>query len=284
MISMAKDHYPQKGAQNPSGQPSKISTSPFFPLPREVANQAKSLSTCLNAGLWLDHFTQWEKRSDQLKRSEVSDKREKIPKTFKDGELCNLTTAYQNRWDEMLADYEAGGYRVKRLTLQAATRVVIGLGAESVLETSIRLHRIYGFPIIPGSALKGLARAYARLVEGKEESDPLFTDIFGKSPPEARAGKVIFFDAIPANPANLKLELDVMNPHYAPYYQGDPPPADYHSPVPIFFLTIAPESRFVFALASRHEDLALQAEEYLRKGLTELGIGAKTTAGYGLWK
>jgi CRISPR-associated protein Cmr6 len=159
----------------------------------------------------------------------------------------------------------------------------VGLGAESVLETSIRLHRLYGFPIIPGSALKGLARAYAELVEYKNESDPLFADIFGKSPPEAQAGKVIFFDAIPANPANLKLELDVMNPHYAPYYQGAQPPADYHNPVPIFFLTIGPGSEFLFAIASQEADLANKAGDWLKQALKEIGIGAKTVAGYGLW-
>jgi len=39
-------------------------------------------------------------------------------------------------------------------------RIVIGLGGESVLETDITLHHLYGIPFIPGSALKGLTRAY----------------------------------------------------------------------------------------------------------------------------
>jgi CRISPR-associated protein Cmr6 len=182
-----------------------------------------------------------------------------------------------------LGAYRNAGWEVRPVTLRAASRVVVGLGAESVLETSIRLHRLYGFPIIPGSALKGLARAYAELVECKNESDPLFADIFGKSPPEAQAGKVIFFDAIPANPANLKLELDVMNPHYAPYYQGAQPPADYHNPVPVFFLTIGQGSEFLFAIASQEADLANKAGDWLKQALKEMGIGAKTVAGYGLW-
>ncbi len=281
---MPKPPYPQKGAQNPQPQGSAGHTSRRFLLPKEVSTQAQSIPTCSNAGLWLDHFTEWEERGSELKRAEASDKRQRIPKSFNIPELYSLLSAWKNRWDRMLDDYMAHGYVVQRFILQAASRVIVGLGAESVLETSIRLHRIYGFPIIPGSALKGLARAYAKLVEGKEESDPLFTDIFGKSPPEARAGKVIFFDAIPANPANLKLELDVMNPHYVPYYQGNEPPADYHSLVPIFFLTIAPGSEFLFALASRDGSLAEHAMNYLQQGLTELGIGAKTTSGYGFWK
>ena len=280
---MSKPPHPQKGAQNPQPQGSAGHTSWRFPLPKEVSEEAQRLPICLNAGLWLDHFTEWEGQFF-LRRTEASDKRQRIPKSFNISELCKLLSAWKERWERMLDGYKAQGYSVEKFTLCAASRVIVGLGAESVLETSIRLHRVYGIPIIPGSALKGLARAYARLVEGKKENDPLFTDIFGKSPPEARAGKVIFFDAIPANPANLKLELDVMNPHYAPYYQRGDPPADYHNPVPIFFLTIGAGSEFLFALASRDKGLAEHAMNYLQKGLTELGIGAKTTSGYGFWR
>jgi CRISPR/Cas system CMR subunit Cmr6 (Cas7 group RAMP superfamily) len=46
------------------------------------------------------------------------------------------------------------------------------------------------------------------------------------------AGKVIFFDAVPTDPAKLKLDLDVMTP----------------------------------------------------PGLTEMGVGAKTVVGYGVWR
>jgi len=203
--------------------------------------------------------------------------------TFTD-DVASILRACKTRLEAILGAYRNAGWEVKPMTLRAASRVIVGLGAESVLETSIRLHRVYGFPILPGSALKGLTRAYAELVEGKNESDSLFANIFGKSSPEAQAGKVIFFDAIPANPANLRLELDVMNPHYAPYYRGTEPPADYHNPVPVFFLTIGPGSEFLFAVASREEHLAEKAREWLTKALTEMGVGAKTVAGYGLWE
>jgi len=282
---MPEPRYPQKGAQNPRPQGPAGYTSWRFPLPKEVADRAQGISTCLNAGLWLDHFTEWEERRGELKRAEASDKRQRIPKSLNIPELCTLLSAWRNRWERMLDGYKAQGYSVQRFTLRAASRVIVGLGAESVLETSIRLHRIYGFPIIPGSALKGLARAYAELVEGENENDPLlFTDVFGKSPPDAQAGKVIFFDAIPANPADLKLELDVMNPHYAPYYQGTQPPADYHNPVPVFFLTIGSDSEFLFTMVAKEQGLADRAKEWLTKALTEMGVGAKTVAGYGLWQ
>jgi len=45
-------------------------------------------------------------------------------------------------------------------TMKTKSRLVVGLGDESVYETSIRLHRNYGVPYIPGSALKGVAKHY----------------------------------------------------------------------------------------------------------------------------
>jgi CRISPR-associated protein Cmr6 len=205
-------------------------------------------------------------------------------RTFQ-GEAARLIGAHKARWEALLASCRQCGYEVKSFSMRTDGRVTVGLGAESVLETSIRLHRVYGFPIIPGSALKGLARSYAELVEDRDESDETFAAVFGKSPPDARAGQVIFFDAIPANPANLKLELDVMNPHYSQYYQGGTtPPADYLNPVPVPFLTIAPGSEFLFAVASPNEDWAHRAQAWLKAGLQEMGIGGKTTAGYGLWR
>jgi len=281
---MPKPRHSHRGSRRPDYRGSSEERIWRFPLPPEVATQVSGLQTCLNPGLWLDHFTEWQKPRGELKRAEASDKRQRIPRSFTLPELCQLLSAYRSRWDRMTDALRAQNYIVQTFTLCAASRVIVGLGAESVLETSIRLHRIYGFPVIPGSALKGVARAYAKLIEGKDENDPTFAEVFGKSPPKAQAGKVIFFDAIPANSANLTLELDVMNPHYAPYYQGTAPPADYHNPVPVFFLTIGPGSAFLFAVASREEKLAAQAQKWLIRALTKMGIGAKTVAGYGLWR
>jgi CRISPR-associated protein Cmr6 len=96
-----------------------------------------------------------------------------------------------------------------------------------VLETAMTLHRVYGLPFIPGSGLKGMTRAYAELVEEKSEREREFYRVFGSQrEDEEQAGEVIFFDAIPAQVPQLK--LDVMNPHYSEYYRGgNIPPADW---------------------------------------------------------
>lgn len=278
----------------------------IYPLPNDTCSLAKAKANqCLNYGLMLERFLPWNRtlphrqgESDEWELTKQAKERftkqvkgQKVL-NFTQDELDSLIRNHKERWEAMLNDCLQRGYEVKQFPMRAESRIIVGLGAESVLETSIRLHRIYGFPIIPGSALKGLARSYAEMVEGKKEGDCIFDAVFGKVTPSASAGKVIFFDAIPVNPAKLKLELDVMNPHYSDYYmkkkfdrsERQIPPADYLSPVPIFFLTIASGSEFLFAIASKEADLAQRAEDWLKKGLMTMGIGAKTTSGYGLWR
>jgi CRISPR-associated protein Cmr6 len=169
-------------------------------------------------------------------------------------------------------------------------RFITGLGRKGPLEVGFTFHRIYGFPIIPGSGLKGLARAWAYFAlqeagpSTKPEEEPDFIAVFGHDPGDNEtAGGAIFFDAIPLDvPA---LDLDVMTPHFPDYYQSESkPPSDDQNPVPIPFLTVKPGVRFAFAIGWRgkpNPKAHRLATEWLQKGLEQLGAGAKTAAGYG---
>jgi CRISPR-associated protein Cmr6 len=254
-----------------------------YPLPQDTRALAEARTgQCLNYGLRTERLLLCDGRTWEL--TKPTKERQGV-RAFNQGDLQRIVSAHKARWEAMLNDCKQRGYTVNSFPMRTASRVIVGLGAESVLETSVRLHRVYGFPVIPGSALKGLARSYAELVEGKKKGDSAFDAVFGIEPPNASAGKVIFFDAVPTNPANLKLDLDVMNPHYSQYYQGgNTPPADYLNPIPVFFLTIAQGSEFLFAVASKETALAQQAQAWLQAGLKEMGVGAKTVAGYGVWR
>ena len=196
------------------------------------------------------------------------------------------------------------------LLLRPDWRLIVGLGNESVYETSMTLHHIYGVPYIPGSAIKGVVRSYI-ITElfGKNENGDLdlkhaeqrafqdqgFCDIFGAPKnsfyKKSIQGSVIFFDALPIEPP--KIEPDVMNVHYPDYYGGNKPPTDYQNPNPIYFLTVK-ETPFKFILGIKERNnTPIQkgkfegrkpldvAFEYLKKALSEHGIGAKTAVGYG---
>jgi|GEM_PF-3365492 len=257
-----------------------------IPLPESVRQAARARLPSANLGLQLDRFLEWERRGEKWELTPRS--KERYTESHQGRKQLvyrapDVLQAYLKRFRRLL-----GAFQAQERVLETRTRVVVGLGAESVLETNIRLHSVHGFPIVPGSALKGLARAAAHLLEGKSETDDTFLDVFGNGSeaPEARRGKVIFFDAVPQDPQRLILDLDVMTPHYSPYYQGSEPPADYHNPTPICFLTLAPGVPFLFGVAAAEEgqeELAQQAWRWLERGLLELGLGAKTTSGYGLW-
>jgi CRISPR-associated protein Cmr6 len=197
-------------------------------------------------------------------------------------------------------------------------RLVIGLGSASVYETGMTLHHVYGFPYIPSSSIKGIIRHFVisecyENNEGKAIENELFCQIFGcpanvvvkkdskdKSYKsfygEARAGKLIFFDALPTQIPKLK--PDIMNVHYPDWYGNKKdaygntiPPTDTQSPNPILFLTVE-DTPFQFLFGSKKivdiqtkqlwKDKTLA--EWLRAALTEHGIGAKTAVGYGYMK
>ena len=99
-----------------------------------------------------------------------------------------------------------------------------------------------------------MARAWAEQWSGSEEHRQAAIRLFGPhseaTGDQADTGALIVFDALPLTVP--KLEVDIMNPHYGPYYEDRTrPPADYYSPNPVFFLTVAPGQRFRFSLAPR---------------------------------
>src|SRR2546422_9089524 len=108
------------------------------------------ISKCKNLALILDKYIPAgvlgtsQGKSEWLKRLEPNSRIDVV-----------FTQYAYSRWHAMMSAMNA--------TLFNATldwRMVIGLGGETVLETDITLHHLYGIPFIPGSALKGLTRAY----------------------------------------------------------------------------------------------------------------------------
>lgn len=195
------------------------------------------------------------------------------------------------------------GFACETRKMQVDWRLVVGLGNASVYETSMTLHHVYGIPYLPGSAVKGVTRnmVIAELFDNSGGNgqrgalaDPGFCLIFGSpedSADGARRGVVRFFDALPI--AAPILCLDVMNPHYSPYYTGDKPPADYHNPVPLPFLTVEKTDFIFFVGVPESENTPIAggvfegafpltvAVEWMERAMREHGIGGKTSVGYG---
>ncbi len=176
--------------------------------------------------------------------------------------------------------------------LRTAWRLATGLGSSHPTENGFTFDWNVGVPFLPGSSLKGLALAHARLIGMTEDR---VTALFGLQRDEDRvredwsaSGDLVFLPAYPSRWPDI--EVDVVNCHH-PEYHGDRPgsrparPAvDYENPNPVFFLTVASDQDFIFRLFSRTGDLRAveRGFQLLEEGLGTLGVGAKTAVGYGL--
>lgn len=174
--------------------------------------------------------------------------------------------------------------------------LTLHLSRASALENAgICLHPLHGFCYLPGSGLKGMARAWALTEAGLTEDDPTFTAIFGRSPDPKKnvagtAGAVVFHDAWPLTWPTLV--RDIVTNHHKKYYkkydENSEPPGDWMEPVPVQFLAVKHGTRFSFALSARPgaepapaSALVATAAGWLRAALSVNGAGAKTNAGYG---
>ncbi|HRI06723.1 MAG TPA: type III-B CRISPR module RAMP protein Cmr6 [Nannocystaceae bacterium] len=238
-----------------------------------------------HAGLWLDRFL-----PKQPKATNTDEDKGTIQAHIKRLADIKVPDAYRhhcNRWTRHIADLGEADARTAKATVRG--RMIIGLGAESVLETAIHLHHTYGVPVIPGSALKGLAADYARnrlkdeaWHKSKDDIGASYRALFGDT---TEAGCVIFHDALwipPEGEARDKhpLDLDVMTVHHRDYYgtKGKSPPADSDDPNPVSFVTA--RGTYLIALEGP-PDWTDAAMSILKHALAEEGIGAKTAAGYG---
>jgi len=124
---------------------------------------------CENYSLALNRFIEWKLKNDE--------DLPQIPNDF----LLNQTkfsfseTLFNQvyiRWQRVVSAI-AATHCICSLSAATDWRMVVGLGAENVHETSMTLHHIYGIPYIPGSAVKGIARnsAVQELMGDSEEPD-----------------------------------------------------------------------------------------------------------------
>ncbi|QPC80935.1 type III-B CRISPR module RAMP protein Cmr6 [Phototrophicus methaneseepsis] len=326
---------------------------------------------CQNLGLILDKYAPWGDDGhgnwDLTMRSTVRRRGQNQVQTLTGGEAKGLWLSTNRRalnnespsvfeidrtdTDLLQANIERWGIMVREsdgiaFTMTTAERLVAGLGASHVLETALTLERNTGLPYLPGSTVKGLARAWGlieiaaqlkvtlddSIVIGKDEKNLLnviaetliaeptetlfqsieklrpvsedaealiqwFRFIFGW---QGEAGAVCFVDAKYAGERPPRYAADVMTPHYINYYteNGSKPPTDDDNPNPVSFITVERGNMFAFGLIPRLSAFIIfegevrenrlitaldVAADWLSKGLAQLGVGSKTSAGYGFF-
>jgi len=275
----------------------------FFdlPLPQTIALAVQGRWSTAHPGLAFNKYINTWKSSEKERKREFF---LSFCKTYGKYPDPGLLAQFNERRQKFLKTLKAEGYCVQDLKLTTHWRLVSGLGIPHPFETGFIFDHTYGVPYLPGSSVKGVARAWAKEVNGWEPD--VRQAVFGPKEEDSKEmgrefqpaqGGVIFFDAYPI--IWPKLEVDILNVHYKEYYEGDKPPADWLSPVPIYFLTVAPGQTFQFAVAvkpgvpefirkgaevSDAEQLAKKAMEAIVGATRDLGLGGKTAVAYGYFQ
>lgn len=192
-----------------------------------------------------------------------------------------------------------------RFPARLKSRLIVNQAGGILENAGMCLHPHFGYPYIPGSAVKGVAR-HAAWCEWHEAEEPekarIAQDIarvFGyptndkgldahleeRGCDAKRGGCVSFWAAEPDG--RLRLETDIVNCHHMKYYGSDNPSAvatDDEAPNPQFFPAVEKGGKFVFTLVPVRDagetEVGL-AKKWLIQAITENGVGAKTSAGYG---
>ena len=258
------------------------------------------LSLCSSWSLHLDKFSFRQNGEAEAKTEALKS----VIKTYQRSKV-QLEKAAQSRqaWLKRLAAQHGSYLRIVRL--YSTSPLILHLGRANVLENvGLYSERTTGLPHIPGSAVKGVLSTWA-CWEANQNEDGSFPSveswtvqrsefpleharrIFGSDAETGSetAGEVSFLGAWPA--AVPSLTLDIVNPHHEEkMLRGIVERRDKERLTPSVFLSLecGPAWDFVFLArptVSDAIDLLTVTETWLRESLSQVGLGAKTAAGYG---
>ncbi len=155
---------------------------------------------------------------------------------------------------------------------------------------ALRLHPLYGIPYLPASVIKGTLRNVWILErfggsEEDAEADNGFISLFGGMGADSvqSEGKLRFFDIYPDR---FEIGADVQTVHYSQYYGSQSKePTDDQSPIPIKYACLR-DSEFLLLLGCNDSEVwrcwNKDIDEMVECMLTQYGLGAKTSLGYGV--
>ena len=216
-----------------------------------------------------------DKKSDELIRLKREFEKRKA-------QLKEISALQKNKVANILSILKSKGWFVTIIKCKVSDALICGIGDEHPLENSIRFDHCSGLPYIPSSSIKGVARFAGEFnnetdkrEEGKENV------IFGS---QGSVGKVQFWDAFPTDVPKLK--IDIMNNHFQDYYSdstGTKAPSDDMNPNPVPFIVVDADSEFYFPVIAKDKDNLVKAVEFLKCALTDWGVGAKSSVGYGIF-
>jgi CRISPR type III-B/RAMP module RAMP protein Cmr6 len=272
-----------------------------------VRNDLKAITNRLdkpeNLSLLFDRFCS---HIDEPNNKESSQKENVIEKliTYYPNAITDASTeevhVYQyafNQWRRYLQEDPS----ILFFTLQTCSPMVVGSGDQNVHEFGITLQLPWATPVIPGTAVKGVASAFAHQYGGVAWQKHPPDDQVNAPPPESGSASVKFFGGIDNNDNAFAGAVDflpawwvpdtprpfikdIVTVHNCNYYQtGESFPDGTDDPLPNSFVVIQPGECFLFALKGP-ENWTDTAAKIIKLAASKQGFGAKTRVGYGLFE
>ncbi len=282
----------------------------MIPIPKE---QQQMLARGQNFGLIFSRMTSWDDAHGRVtKDNDAMNQMVRYADTALNDATKKLLETRHSEQRDYLKFVKRHGDCTLELEATLISPFVTGLGSGHVAETGFVLDRNLGVPYIRASSIKGVIRLAASIIEANSQdripdSKPVLKRFFGYTPSpkeqidqsspgedddtESSRGQIVFLDAYPKSCSNI-IALDIMNPHFPGYYENSENrkwPAEDQDPRPIAFLAVKPGTIFVFQcywepMPGKCKDEVEKIHEYFRKGLEELGLGGKSSIGYGRFK
>jgi len=275
----------------------------FSPLPAYLENQRDKI---VNFGMFYQKFAKYQLSSgSEIKTQHSWDNRKKGKERKNDDQIAHYNSIrktasgalaarhlFQNG---ILSSYKSIGAEVIELQAVSISRVLAGIGEPSPTEVGMVFDRNTGLPFIPASSFKGVVRRaycfnfvqnYSGEIDNEEIEEnkiPGLVEIFGSlDPKSACQGGFAFMDIYPEQVPDLA--IDIMNPHFGKYYRNEAPPEEIEEPLPIKFLTVEKNQKFIlrgFFPETRARAYYSELMAAIETAFCELGLGAKTATGYG---
>lgn len=244
-------------------------------LMRNQLDRATRVTSSAHAGLLLNRgLTDWEEGEKPLKAALIQ-------------KICAVTPCcfYKKSFDRWVM-LTAKSEQFASLSAKIEGRMFIGLATGGAIETGVSTQHTYGMPMIAGSAVKGVAHAYAESIGLNAD---VLAVLFGEDEESAQkdgrvagSGCLVWHDAwwYP-NDNTLPFVAEVVTVHHQDYYGGSGEATDFDSPIPN--QQIAVQGSFYFVIEGDTQWAAF-AKQLLQQALQKQGLGAKTAAGYGYFE
>lgn len=240
----------------------------------------ESIRGCKNNSLYFNKFLIQKEITERNKETIFNDCVRTFPNNTRE------LGKYKDRMQSVFMK-QKGLTTIVNKEFELKTYLLVGAGNSSAYDVGMTLSRNYGFPVIPGQAIKG---AFSHYIYEELDDDSIlnerYKELFGTdSDGDHIRGGLIFTEAYPIS---YTMGIDIVNNHFQSYYMKEnKPPNDWYVPIPVTYLVVDSGSKFMFNIffqGNIEKNLKEEVSNEFSNFLRDYGLGSKTAYSYGMFE